>query len=156
MDKEKKLKIAIPILILIMIGVYSPVLKNSRVRPDSLVQENPNVAETFAGEEEFTNFSDLAGIQRQHSRSKYQQWKRDPFAEYSDVSQSGIPRLHGIVWDSQKPKAIINETIAGIGDTVAGVMIIDIQKSKVLVNNGEKNIELKVYKPKQDSKVENN
>ena len=38
--------------------------------------------------------------------------------------------IAGVVWNTDRPRAIINGQIAGIGDMVSGVKIIDIQKDR--------------------------
>ena len=46
-----------------------------------------------------------------------------------------LPGIHiaGVVWDTDRPQAIIDGQIVGIGDTVSGVKITDIQKTGVTV-----------------------
>lgn len=46
-----------------------------------------------------------------------------------------LPGIHitGVVWNTDRPQAIINGQIAGIGDMVSGVKIIDIQKTGITV-----------------------
>ena len=41
--------------------------------------------------------------------------------------------IAGVVWNTDRPQAIINGQIAGIGDMVSGVKIIDIQKTGITV-----------------------
>jgi hypothetical protein len=52
--------------------------------------------------------------------------------------------LSGIFWDEQAPQAIINEKIVGIGDRVRGITVVEIKDDRVILNDGEKNIELKM------------
>lgn len=41
--------------------------------------------------------------------------------------------IAGVVWNTDHPQAIINGQIAGIGDTISGVKIVDIQKMGITV-----------------------
>lgn len=41
--------------------------------------------------------------------------------------------IAGVVWDTDRPQAIIDGQIVGIGDTVSGVKITDIQKTGITV-----------------------
>lgn len=72
---------------------------------------------------------------------------RDPFSaeiiKSPKVSQPG-PYLSGIVWDQKLPKAIIDDVIVGIGEKVGDNTIIDIQKDKVILNDGSRNFELRL------------
>ena len=50
--------------------------------------------------------------------------------------------LTGILWSKNNPEAIIKHTVVRIGDTVDGKKIVDIQKDKVILNDGTKDLEL--------------
>jgi hypothetical protein len=52
--------------------------------------------------------------------------------------------LSGIIADKAEPKAIINETIVGVGDTIGGNIIVEIVPDKVILSNGEKEFELRL------------
>lgn len=46
--------------------------------------------------------------------------------------------ISGIIWNSDRPQAIINQQIVDIGDTIAGAKITNIQKSGIdILFNGE-------------------
>ena len=42
-------------------------------------------------------------------------------------------QVQGMVWSTNKPQAIINDTLVRIGDTIAGAEILDIRKEGVYV-----------------------
>ncbi len=58
-----------------------------------------------------------------------------------------LPNLNilGLIWDTDRPQAIINGQIVGIGDVVSEVKIIDIQKTgiKVLFQGRTETLEMK-------------
>jgi len=45
--------------------------------------------------------------------------------------------ISGIVWNSERPQAIVNETVVSIGDTVNGLLIKDITEAGLIVVFGE-------------------
>jgi len=73
-------------------------------------------------------------------------WVRDPFSGklYSSTSEIEL-HLEGILWDPEKPAAIINGEVVKIGDKLTnGSRIITIKQNAVIVNDGERNIEIKL------------
>lgn len=42
--------------------------------------------------------------------------------------------VQGIIWDTDRPTAIINGTVLNVGDTIAGVEIIKISKEGILIS----------------------
>lgn len=82
---------------------------------------------------------------RQAPRSEYKDYKRNPFTT-APVSQSqgaGL-RLSGIISDENGLYALINDQIAHLGDKINGHTVVDITQGKVILNDGAKNIELKI------------
>ncbi len=72
---------------------------------------------------------------------------RDPFSKEVVLPKKPthpLMYLTGILWDSEKPKAIINETILGVGDKVRGNMIVDIQRYKVVLHGENGYFELTI------------
>jgi len=74
-------------------------------------------------------------------RTNYASWGRNPFTPKAISTATG---LTGILWDDKIPKAIINDNVMGIGDKVDGKTVIDIQRDKVILNDGSKNFELRL------------
>lgn len=60
--------------------------------------------------------------------------------ERPPTPETPLPGLNvsGLVWNTVRPQAIINGQIVGIGDTVLGVKIVDIQKAGIAVLFNEK------------------
>lgn len=72
---------------------------------------------------------------------------RDPFSigqAPSGMSSFRGVYLSGIVWDNERPTAIINDNIVGIGAKVGGITVIDIKQNKVVLNDSSGNFELKL------------
>ena len=63
------------------------------------------------------------------------------------LSPEPLPGINivGVVWNTDRPQAIVNGRIAGIGDMVSGLKIVDIQKTgiTVLFQNRTEVVEIK-------------
>ena len=84
---------------------------------------------------------------RRAKHSKFKSWKRNPFVPVvSNVPQQSNLVLSGIIWNKEKPKAIIGEAIVTKGDKIGGNTVVDIKPDKVILNDGTKEFELKLEK----------
>ncbi|MFA6349462.1 MAG: hypothetical protein WCY12_00850, partial [Candidatus Omnitrophota bacterium] len=74
------------------------------------------------------------------------EWGRDPFSGrmYSSENKASALRLIGIIWDEKEPLAMINERILKVGDMIQGKQIIRINSDSIVVDDGSKEIELKL------------
>ncbi|MFH1847571.1 MAG: hypothetical protein ABH869_08490 [Candidatus Omnitrophota bacterium] len=68
----------------------------------------------------------------------------DPVFEIQDRKESLI--LSGIVWHTETPKAIINKQLLAIGDEIDGYIIVGINQEVVILNDGTKNFELRLWR----------
>lgn len=79
--------------------------------------------------------------------------KKDPFAppvleEEGKLKKElllGI-KLKAIIWDRQRPLALINDKVVGIGDTIAGGKIVDIKENEVIFLTGKQKVTIKLRK----------
>lgn len=100
------------------------------------------------GREKFqpkAGFASPASAARQARRSEYKDYKRNPFTT-APVSQSqgaGL-QLSGIIYDEKGLYALINDQIVHLGDKIGEYAVIGITQGKVILNDGAKNIELKI------------
>lgn len=83
--------------------------------------------------------------ERRYKRSAYTSWKRSPFVP-AGTSVSSSLVLSGIIWNKDKPKAMIGDAIVLKGDTVGGNKVVDIKPDSVILNDGTKDFELKIEK----------
>jgi len=73
-------------------------------------------------------------------------WGRDPFYRAKgknpvvSVKKQMDWILNGILYDKKTPTAVINKKIVGIGDKINGAMIIDITKTKVILEKENSDI----------------
>jgi hypothetical protein len=68
-------------------------------------------------------------------------WARDPFADGARHGGSNFI-LAGILWDPNKPLAIINGQTLGTGDTVDGFQVTVIAADHVTVSDGQQTVDL--------------
>ena len=114
MDKNKRNLIFLGTVLLVVIWVWTSASARKKGRSASFPK--PPVAEQ-ASPKVKTQFSD---------------WGRNPFMLPGELSESvrGL-MLDGIVWDNEKPYAIINNQVLGIGDTVGRSRITAITETAV-------------------------
>ncbi|MCX5710266.1 MAG: hypothetical protein NT088_06060, partial [Candidatus Omnitrophica bacterium] len=75
-------------------------------------------------------------------------WDRCPFSgkSYSAAEGRQDLTLSGIMWSPKNPLAVINDRIVKAGDKILGSVVIEIDKEKVILNNGSADFELKLGK----------
>lgn len=91
----------------------------------------------------------MPGQQKNKKRTAYKDWGKNPFSvskaaiEVPAVSGQGI-RLGGIIYDANEVCALINDELVRKGDLVDGKKVIEIRKDMVVLNDGTKDIELRL------------
>lgn len=82
---------------------------------------------------------------KQKKRAGYKDWGRDPFViTQTPASHSSALALGGIVYDEKDNYVLINDQVLHIGDQVNGNKVVDIKQDRVILNDGNKDIELKL------------
>lgn len=137
MDRQQKLKIALPILFVVMAFVWGPVIMGPSKKSD-LDNNAKNINEVADGMDSAAMFRADA---RKRAKTAYTSWGQNPFM------LKRAPKalyIEGIMWDEKNPKAIISGNIVGIGDAVESKMIVDIKPSSVIIKGDDgKEVELK-------------
>ena len=80
---------------------------------------------------------------RHAKRSSYAYWGRTPFSLAPVKAYQGLI-LEGIVWDKNKPAAIINGSVVKVGDTIDEHIVVDIKRDRVIISDGSKEFELRL------------
>lgn len=138
MNKQQKLKIALPILIVVMAFVWGPVIfgSGSKSKGDnSTSRVNKNMQEGVS------RFAVPSVASQKKAKTAYAQWGSNPFMLKRTPK---VINIEGIMWDANNPKAIINGKIVGAGEAVEGKMIVEIKANSVIIkgDDGEE-VELK-------------
>ncbi len=142
MDKQQKLKIALPLLAIVMAFVWGPIITGvgSKKKDNKGVEEGavPSISQGSAA-------GDIMAItgrgQRKRVRTKHIGWGRNPFIPGYDPKSLMI---EGIVWDDLSPKAIINGNITSVGDHIGPNTIIKIDHSSVTIRSESGDVVLKL------------
>lgn len=89
-------------------------------------------------------------ITRDKKRTNYTTWVRDPFSPQatSAIKSFRRPVLGGILWDEEKPMAIINDEVVKIGDKIGSNTVVDIKQDMVILSDGTSNFELRLGQQK--------
>ncbi len=70
-----------------------------------------------------------------------QEVKRDPFLH--DSTDNDLS-LKGIIWNSDRPSAVINERVVAIGDVIGNLKVTQITQDSVVLENEHSKLELKL------------
>ena len=94
------------------------------------------------------NLSARAPERTEMAGTKYLSWGRNPFvaAEAGSRSEASGLSLSGIAWEANKPQAVINGRIVGVGDEVAGNKVVEINQNSVVLNEGSNRFVLKLWR----------
>lgn len=134
-DKNKK-KLILGVLIIISVLVWGrnflPVKKKLKAISRQLKTVTSHIASQHLPK-------------RKASLTEAKDWGRNPFlaSGVSDSAISGL-QLGGIISDDRERYALINDQIAHIGDLIGGYKLVGINEDGVILNDGNKDIELKL------------
>ena len=138
MNKQQKLRIALPVLAVIMFFVWKPVLMGSGPKGKDKGASQPAKDNSLSvSQSEFSML--LSAEQKQRARSAYQDWGRNPFAL---GQKQDTLMIEGILWDQQSPKVMINGNILGVGEKFGSVTIVDIKPNTVILKDKDAEVEL--------------
>ena len=93
-------------------------------------------------------FEPMPARKKNKKRTSYKDWGKNPFS----ASKAAIPpsvgsrgtRLGGIIYDANDVCALINDELARKGDFVDGKKVVEIYRDRVILNDGSKDIELRL------------
>ncbi|OGX37638.1 MAG: hypothetical protein A3G91_04465 [Omnitrophica WOR_2 bacterium RIFCSPLOWO2_12_FULL_50_9] len=142
MNREKTLKIILPVLVVLGILVWVRAFRvlGSGPRP-SQGSDSQNI---LPGAVEISGSIPTTPVPPK-KKSTFEDWGRNPFVS----SSSGGPQrliLNGILWDTVRPSAIIDGEIVEIGGRIGPCTVLDIKPDKVLLNDGTRDLELHLGK----------
>ena len=80
------------------------------------------------------------------ARTRFKAWRRHPFVPQAASNESSALVLSGIFNKGNVYKAMIGDTIVMKGDKIGSNTVVDVQKNKVILNDGTKDFELKLEK----------
>lgn len=133
--QNKKLIVLVVLGVLAIFSLFHGIFTSSKTRRPPQARESDIQAERKVPMTEKPILT-----QRVTKRTNYSSWGRNPFTlqETSFKAFKGLI-LDGIMWEKEKPLAIINNDIVKIGDNVSGNIVVDIKQDRVILNDGAKN-----------------
>lgn len=149
MQKKDLIQLGVTgVLVVILIFALSNAFKKTNQRSLKKVSFGAVVLSKTAPGQPISQSENSKGLyDRLEQQAKSIELKRDPFTAAPITSekslQSGID-LTGILWDKDKPLAIINGEIVKKGARVGNRIVIDIKKDRVLLSDGEILTEIKL------------
>lgn len=143
MNDKKKLILLIVLGVIatisLLYGIVTP--SKARVRTKAAIARPAAVQAGSNVQDQSTAMS----IKRRAKRSTFKSYKRNPFSPQGAPS-AAAPNLvlSGILGGGKNLKASIGDEIVGKGDKVAGYTVVEVKSDRVILNNGAKNIVLKM------------
>lgn len=138
--QNKKLFILVILAIIAAFSLLHGILSPSKTRQELLTK-----GEVIQQKEISTTENAIVWANRRAKKSSYPSWGRDPFSPQAQpIRVSAGPILNGIMWDKEKPLAIINDIIVKVGDRIGLNLVVDIKQDKVILNDGTRDFELRL------------
>ena len=149
MDKKRIEVIITGVFVVILLFAWINAMKTikKRSRPKRDVSQ-PTAFQNATGFSpvQLTTAKSLVSETPEYNPSDDLGWVRCVFSGKFYTSQESASNLDltGILWDDVDPQAVINQEIFRREDRIDKYVIIDIRKDRVILNDGEKNFELKL------------
>ncbi len=93
-------------------------------------------------------FNPMPARKKTKKRTAYKDWGKNPFslskAAITPAVGSRETRLGGIIYDANDVCALINDELVHKGDSVDGKKVVEIHRDRVILNDGSKDIELRL------------
>lgn len=133
--RDKKIIIAVLLVIFavgsLVYGIIAPV--RGKAHKGTIIANEPLIP-----------LKGSISVERRAKRSSFKSWKRSPFVSGGSASSDLV--LNGIIWNKQKPKAMIGDTIVVKGTKIGDNTVVDIKPDRVILNDGTKEFELRMEK----------
>jgi len=130
MSRKEKIQIAVTVVLLLLLTV---ILKVKMRRRSDLSPEAPPVLTEVRG---VLRVND-AGLNLGKGEGS-SVLRRDPFAEpdRAKKTEGEGPELNGILWSDERPMAVINHQIVGIGMAIDEYTVVAITRRDVILSDG--------------------
>ncbi|MDD5005483.1 MAG: hypothetical protein PHS93_03145 [Candidatus Omnitrophica bacterium] len=144
MDKNRIKIIITLLLIVVLIFVWANSIKILRQKLGSKDKTLIAVSSSNPSEPGLEK-ANTGYPKKEYREDKNLEWTRCPFSG-KQYNQEPIVefKVSGIMWDEVTPQAIVNGRILSVGDIINGFVVEKIERQKVILSNGQKEIELKL------------
>ena len=103
---------------------------------------SPSAADAPSSSVPVSSEAAVPGRQAQREYAATLTWRRDPFTRGGSAAGVRGLTLSGILWDPQKPIAILNDQMVSVGDEVEEYQVLEIRPDRVLLTDGTETIQL--------------
>lgn len=132
MSKKDKIQLGITGF-LAVIFIFTLIDLTGKKGPEKIYSQIPEEKTALSFKEKFLGDDNLyKAVEKKGEGIKA---KRNPFSEAERKKEEALTSgliLSGIVWDKNKPKAVINGRIVKVGDVVGGKTVTKIEKDRVI------------------------
>lgn len=139
MTQNKKIIILILLVILAAVSLIYGITTPPKGRDKKSATDFTSVIEE---QEVLTVDKNGVASKRQARKTDYLSWDRNPFS-LKEICGGLV--LNGILWDEEKPVAVINNFELSVGDKIEGNVVVEIKPQAVILNNGIENFELRLW-----------
>lgn len=146
MSKKDLIQLGVTgVLIVVLILALGNAGKKAALRKKNIMPQPADLTKVSAPQPKLIDSKNLYLALEEQARSI--ELKRDPFTAAPIVAektlQAGVD-LTGILWDPDKPLAIIDGDIVKKGSRVGNKTLVEIQKDRVILSDGQILTELKL------------
>ena len=139
--KKRRMEI---ILILFLIAIFVLLISRAVLMFNRAHRAKPKAPVGLLGREVGNQPDTFNKIQQDEKL----EWSRDPFSGKIYVDKNGTSEidlsLSGILWDEKTPRALIGNEIVKQGSMIGKYMVVRIDKNRVILNDGTKDMELTI------------
>lgn len=134
------------ILIILSIGAVISLIYGITAQPRRKSTVSTQQPAAIKEEVSAARIEKIIPAERSAKRSDYITWGRNPFSPVeAPVKVVTKLTLNGIMWDEERPLAIINDNVIGIGGKVGENRVVEIKRNSVILNDGISNFELNLH-----------
>ena len=126
----------------ILLGVAAALVQAGRARVRRMREPDAKISNQASAK-----ISDSLRFKKMEEEAALFELARDPFTGQMILPEQAAStgaRLNGILWDTASPLAIIDGEVVKVGDRIAGSVVIEIKKDRVILHDGAASSELRL------------
>lgn len=143
MEKKQKQIIIVAVLILVLVIAWVNAFSAIKKR----AAKKTAVSQTAVVVPATESTQQVSVAQPIYPKETNLEWLRCPFSGKFYTGYKGEAfdlKLAGILWDEEKPQAIINNEVVGVGSNVGVYNVVEIRQYSVFITDGSDVFELKL------------
>lgn len=140
---NKKVIVLIILSLLAVVSLFYGMLSPPKTKRREISAKGENLS----SEARVPSKGSLIKSERRAKKTEFTSWGKNPFIPEKEpviiAPDEGIT-LKGILWNKNKPKAMINDYTVSEGDKIEGNKVVRIKEDSVILNNGSADFEVKL------------